>query len=120
MELIIDRSKWFRGNGSGKSKLLTEDGQMCCLGFMAIQCGIPKEKVENVQAPNTVADTKDVPNTFWQTLLGEESKWRNIENSATCYALMSVNDCENITEEEREIQLTELFGDIGVTPKFIN
>ena len=37
-KFTVDRKTWFRGQSSSDSKLLREDGQRCCIGFVAQQC----------------------------------------------------------------------------------
>lgn len=41
MKVIIDRTKWYRGQGSiGSSLLRPTDQKMCCVGFFGKACNI--------------------------------------------------------------------------------
>ena len=43
LDVVIDRTKWARGNGLGNGLLLNvENGKMCCLGFACISADIPE------------------------------------------------------------------------------
>lgn len=43
LKLVIDRTKWWRGDGPAHSALLSRSepsrGKMCCLGFLSLACG---------------------------------------------------------------------------------
>lgn len=50
LHVTIDRKRWRRGGERTASKadvaLLDENGQMCCLGFVAKACGVKLERGE--------------------------------------------------------------------------
>lgn len=57
-KLVIDRSKWFRGNGPGASRLLRPDEQRCCLGFDMSQVGgVGDDLLLHKEYPYTVIGT---------------------------------------------------------------
>lgn len=49
--VVVDRSKWLRGEGSYKSRLLRPaDGRMCCMGSAALAKGLSKDEIRDVQS----------------------------------------------------------------------
>ena len=54
-KLIIDRSKWLRGEGPSRSYLLrAEDGKMCCLGFECLLRGQKEDDILLVKMPSAI------------------------------------------------------------------
>jgi len=49
MKLTIDRSKWWRGNGSRDSALSNKAKKMCCLGFLSLACGYSEEDIRGLK-----------------------------------------------------------------------
>lgn len=53
MKLTIDRRKWWRGQGSINSTLLSttepNEGKMCCLGFLSLACGYDEKDIRNLR-----------------------------------------------------------------------
>ena len=41
----VYRNKWNRGSPTA-SHLLGNGGKMCCLGFLAEQCGVPRKAID--------------------------------------------------------------------------
>lgn len=102
MKFIVSRKKWYRGQGKAGSMLRRPDGQMCCLGHCALQCGIPEEKIQNVGAPASLCGLeKSMPD--WMSRSGEVNG----------DGAMDINDMENITEREREKRLRAFFKQHG-------
>lgn len=111
----IDRSKWYRGRGSMGSYLLNGYGQMCCLGFYALACGLPEEEIRIVEEPSSVIEDQ----SDWESFLINEYEFGGVINSMDCNRLMEVNDDEHMDDKERESIITEVFKahDIDVTFK---
>lgn len=125
-KLVIDRSKWHRGEGSQGSALLRiGDEKMCCLGFYALASGFSKEEIRGRHYPDSLErpwacailkSEADPANTcrleaFHDTPvvcteLGRKAAWHN--------------DRSDISGEEREAELTALFAENGVEVEFIN
>lgn len=111
-KLTIDRTKWLRGEGSRPSKLLRpEDGKMCCVGFYCLANGIPEAKISNEAWPGT--DWSLIPSMQWlvapyiiQSKMEQNLSW--------------LNDTQEITEDERELLIAELFAKHDVEVRFIN
>jgi hypothetical protein len=117
MKLVIDRSKWLRGEGSDDSYLLrNEDGKLCCLGFYAQACGLETEAITNVATPAQVPKYANI----W----GDGACWLFDESnvSSTCNDLMMIND-EKLpffdSEKEREEQVAAIFAKHGVQVEFV-
>lgn len=100
-ELVIDRTKWYRGKGSSYSALMTTDasilasnnfvsslnlvykpghiasvdvGKMCCLGFDMLACGVAEEYLRSAQLPSHLLHT-DVD------AFPEQESWLLTENA---------------------------------------
>lgn len=101
MKLVIDRSKWLRGEGSSKSSLLrTSDGKMCCLGFLGLACGIAPDRLKGNSNPH------DVTGRWPSWLLHHE----------VCYSLMNANDVARVDEG----RIAALFAANGVEVEFVD
>lgn len=140
MKLVIDRSKWLRGEGSEKSFLLrSTDGKMCCLGFFGLACGLTAERITDVDAPTDIPVEigvigvsarresveigisarrewmRNVPEA--EALFDGERKYNS---SVICNQLMSTNDLNvSLSDAEREQKITALFAEMGVEVVFV-
>lgn len=111
--LTIDRSKWRRGGLShnrqqtqGMTALLNDKGFMCCLGFDAIACGIPKEAILGVLEPVGVlekikadAHPRYITMKRFDYYQGEPAVWERAEAIAEA---MAHNDDDRLGDAERE------------------
>jgi hypothetical protein len=99
MKFIVDRKTWYRGKGIKDSRLLREDGKMCCIGFVGKQCGVPD------------TDLLGIGNvTVGLQGHGLFPAWvRNTLTSISIRNAYSTNDSEDLTDSEREAQLKEIF-----------
>jgi hypothetical protein len=111
--LIINRAKWRTGGdsriqtGEGSTKLLNNDGFMCCLGFRCHQMGIPKKDLLGYLSPAGLSENWVIPD------LVDSAGDTDFTTTA-----VDINDDECITQEEREKEITEHFATIGVTVEF--
>jgi hypothetical protein len=112
-EFTIDRKKWYRGKGPRQSKLLNSRGQMCCLGFYAKACGIPRD---NMYGEATPSDVDPDRMRVWDSFLIKNTP---VENSAKCYELMKINDNRYISEAQREFQIRNIFEEQNIEVKFV-
>lgn len=109
-QFTINRKKWLRGEGSEYSSLLrTEDGKMCCLGFLGLACGGTKKQIESCDSPAGTYGPK------WPSALLHPDTGLD---STTCEELMKVNDNEDLTDTERESRLKKIFKEIGIKVVF--
>lgn len=106
-KLVIDRSRWLRGEGGGESALLRQaDKKMCCLGFFGLACGVPSESMLDKGEPAAVEmDAK----SLWPPWL-----------EGSVHRLIETNDAENLTDGEREMGIAAEFAAHGVEVEFID
>lgn len=105
--LTIQRSKWRRGR-KGSTYLLDTAGWMCCLGFDALACGIPTERILLKETPLAAFPYFDpIPEhyadgrmVFRDVFDGGDSLVRN--HTDVVRAAMEHNDDSALTEPERE------------------
>ena len=116
LKVIVDRTKWLRGEGDIHSKLLTIDNKMCCLGFAAISAGISRDMITGRTSPAVVA--KFFSKEFPLKMLVYDTPIPS--NNPICKALMCANDNENILDEEREKEIIKLGKEVGIEFEFIN
>ena len=121
-KIRIKRSKWLRGDPSDhfkddqKSYITTymcdRDGRMCCLGFAANQIsGIAKKEMVELSEP---ADVYIRQSFLTNTIDGVAF------NSRLAVLAIEINDAQNITEEQRETELTKLFKKNGIELEFVD
>lgn len=147
---VIDRNIWGRGFGGSNSSLLsnkmTGDDKMCCLGIYLEQLGVPRESMRGWSTSGEWQDamkdlTAETAEHFWimpeplksnyegvrdaAVKVSEDAPWLFTNDFAEtdtelAGAMMIVNDDPNITDEEREKRLTEMFAEVGIEVEFIN
>lgn len=126
-KLVIDRQRWLRGEGGGRSMLLRpDDNKMCCLGFYCARNNLPKELIEEVTSPMELQFDRSDPPKFLTALVEMPDDGRSSYDSEICNLLMNANDAIVgqsklvFDEPDREQQIKRLFEDIGVEVEFIN
>lgn len=114
-KLVIDRTKWLRGEGSEASRLLRpSDGKMCCLGFYSLSCGLTDKDIQNIPAAPEIAEIPEVMD--WLI----EDCGNRIVHSDDAAELMDYNDTPPIRDTDREAHITEIFAKHGIEVEFIN
>jgi hypothetical protein len=110
MKLVIDRTKWLRGEGYSVSKLLrSSDHKMCCIGFLCADLGIPESELLDVAGSHSQPFSCELP--LWLAVRKDtESDLQQAYN---------IND-EIFPDAEREQRLTEIFARHDVEVEFIN
>lgn len=128
MSFQINRKRWVRGCGIevmdkyGSTSLLNENGNMCCLGFLAKKCGLKNEDIMGIDDPlglvnsyednnNILEKIKDTPYIY---LLDKDLN----EHSEIGVKLMQINDRQK-DSETREQDLADAFKTIGIQVKFV-
>lgn len=123
MEFTIDRSKWRCGGdhskqiGEGNTRLLNEEGYMCCLGQCALQVGIPKDDIFNWGEPLEILNIIE-ENPF--VILIEGAFTTRQLNTELSKRAMAINDDVELNQTEREAGLQRIFQEYGHTINFIN
>jgi hypothetical protein len=98
----VKKSKWYRGK-SYDSMLLLQNGNMCCIGFLARACKI---KPVNIRGILTLDKVKGIEKNKLA------SRFINCINDAYC-----INDSAELTDYSRIIQLRKIGERVGI--KFI-
>jgi hypothetical protein len=120
--LTIERATWRRGGGSvclsdrlGPTRLLNDKGLMCCLGFDALACGIPREHILGQFDPESLLRGKYQPPQRDEDIPVEYINTRivDFENAPAVVAAMSANDDSDISEEVREIRVRAALIQLG-------
>jgi len=116
-EFVVQRSKWLRG-GKPHTFLLDGNGHMCCLGFVAAQCGVADNALRGVGAPRDI-EVEDVYRQLQGVLIRQlATRVTDWTDSALADEAMTINDDSALTDAEREAQLTALFADHGYALRF--
>lgn len=111
---IIERSKWLRGVGPN-STLLNEDGDMCCLGQILKQCGIPDEQLESGSVPGDIELPDEV-----ESIATRSDPSYNPSDTEHSFNMMGVNDDIGLSDSLREERLHELAEKAGFSLQFID
>lgn len=116
--LIIDRTLWLRGEGSGDSYLLRErDGKMCCLGFYCVAHGLSTEDIADKSTPAYIPHlTIEDAERFGLKPLVQDVEY----DSDLCNNLTMTNDNEWLSNPNRERLIIKYFAWMGVVVEFIN
>ena len=131
-EFTIDRSKWRSGgegiykHGEGLTALRNTMGQMCCLGQIATQIGLP---IKNEGEPMQIAELHKLVgrNDCLLTTVTQAAPFEDgaedydeddYYNSKFSNELMDINDNEDMDIIEREEQIIAAAAKHHVTIKF--
>jgi hypothetical protein len=126
MKFIVDRRMWYRGQGEEQSRLLTQDGQRCCIGFVASQCGVPDEQLLDTSAIHQSIGIKDFdPKRISFKYREALPVWMSNSDTADfasslLHEAYFVNDKRTISDEDREQRLQAIFAKNGDQIEFIN
>lgn len=107
-KFTIDRKSWYRGNGPAVSKLLREDGKMCCVGFFAKACGFSDSDIngaERLEIPlaTACAEGRD---------MGDDVREQDMQG------IYGINDNITMHDSQREVLIKDKFRLIGVDVEF--
>lgn len=124
MKLVIERERWFRGQGAAISCLLNEHGQMCCLGFFGVACGYGADAILDLADPENVVRGRLNLWPDWALVerderdLDDEYIGRRAFNAPDIHDLIVANDDAMLPEPERESRIAEIFAKHGVEVEF--
>lgn len=125
MKLVIDRKRWKRGGKDGidahdPTCLLTESGQMCCLGFLARARGYKCSEIRLEGDLESLIDTSerrsiDRACEAFPTLIKPNGSANNLHSK-----LIGANDDEApaMRGKPREEKLKKLFAEAGIDVVF--
>jgi len=108
MKFEVKRSEWYRGCAIQSALFVEEakrvkdepDRKRCCLGFFANACGLSDNQICDCQGPFNIPE--DVSANF------ASPHWHKL-SSKLSGDMMTVNDDETLSDEEREERLIVLF-----------
>ncbi len=109
----IDRATWLHGEGGYKSTLLRGDGKMCCLGFLALACGVPEEQAKRTR---TLLGLIPEVRSFLPSLFAHpqmEGRHMYLTND-----LMNANDVMGLPDDVREERIADKFKEAGIKVTF--
>lgn len=132
MRFTVQRNKWrsgggistaaLAGSGRGETLLLNQHGYRCCLGFVCSQLGVADTDLKFVAGPVALAergrfDSKNLPDDLRQQVI-EQLRYRQglqtrSMTSDLTRAAVAINDNGDISRDERERKLTDLFATYG-------
>lgn len=116
-EFTIKRSEWYRGKGYLHSKLLDDCGLKCCLGFFALECGLSKEEILDIEEPaQLLSKDEDSKLIEWETFLVDELG----SNTSDCSSLMLINDSKVSSDKEKEDSIIRIFNNKGIKVSFVD
>ena len=118
LKVTIDRAKWRcggdggpNGNGAGDTQLLNDSGYMCCLGFIAREANSDLELLG-------ASEPDDLKEPIWGLSIPKPGSVR-LKNTKLTFDAIRVNDDEELSFEEREAKLLELFKDSPYELEFV-
>ncbi len=88
---------------------------MCCLGFLARQCGYKAKDITGLKAPHQLTDAYLGVDKWPRGLVNKKSHVTTV----TGYKLMDRNDCDNLSDKKREAAIRKLFKKLKVTVQFV-
>lgn len=113
-KFMVDRRTWYRGRGNENSKLLRADGQRCCIGFVAQQCGVADDSMMDI---GEVAGLKEDDQQKFPSWM-QPNRGTHEKNSV--YGAYSDNDDSMIDDATREAHLIKRFKEQGDEIEFTN
>lgn len=119
MNFKVYRGSWVRGSKRhiyGDTTLLNYEKNMCCLGQVAHELGIPLDDLEEQTDPRDVPDGKMIEAGFVVRAVMPLYAFQNSAFSGFC---ITHNDNSTITDKQREALLIEEFKKNGHTLKFV-
>jgi hypothetical protein len=106
---IIERSKWARKTknaGKGISLLINGQGNLCCLGFLSLACGIPPAVIDGKTTPTEVVKL-------------DETEGAKYPANVDWDPFINVNDDWTTTDAQKEAKLMELAKANGFEFQFV-
>lgn len=122
-ELVIDRSRWLRGQGPD-SMLLDSRGRMCCLGFACVEAGVEADRLLHAGSPEDVGSSHDLLTVPVLSRVKESDDedggvHRRVVDTALSQEAIGINDDEEMEDTAREVALAELFAREGIAVTFV-
>lgn len=113
-KFVVDRRTWYRGQGMENSKLLRADGQRCCIGFVAQQCGVADDSMVDIGGVAGLNEEEQQKFPSWM------QPDRGTDEEDSVYGAYSDNDDQGINDATREARLIKRFKEQGNEIEFTN
>lgn len=123
MNFIVEKSKWLRNIGNKLNYvavLCTEKGgRMCCLGFCAIQSGVPEDSLIRVPLPGDIYECQKYPKMryFVKKIMNLSVE---VSDSRLSFLASEINDDAKTTDDQKIAKLKSLFKKYRHTIEFVD
>ncbi|MDE1971401.1 MAG: hypothetical protein KGI50_07550 [Patescibacteria group bacterium] len=114
-QLTIKRSKWLRGEPGSSMLHRAKDRKLCSIGMYLESVGVSKSILTNAHLATEISD------------LPKEARWLikrhssgSILSSMAANDLIRANDRRDLTDQEREICISESFASQGIKITFVD
>lgn len=97
-KFYLSKHEWLRGRQERSALWLTEKEKGCCLGLLALHCGLMKEQINGIGMPVHLRRL-DIPKKY-QTVMSSTS---------LAHQAAHINDHAALTDEQRIVLLTPIF-----------
>lgn len=115
---VVDRGTWRFGgdkynSARGYTALMNEKGLRCCLGFVASQLGVSDDRLIEAGIPEELRDNCGLMGVCeLPPLTVDKYRTGSVSDTELSAKAMAIND-DDLTHQQREQQLTELFNSHG-------
>jgi hypothetical protein len=136
--IVVKRSEWYRGHSAvgctihpnnpaedvtvySALRVKLKDGAVlghCCLGFAAMQCGVPAKELENRNMPLNIP--REIRPKALDVFIGYDNFDGGFTDSDLAKEAAKLNDDSEMTDETREAELTKLFAEHGIDIHFVD
>lgn len=110
--ITVYRQRWTRGTVARNALLRDRQGYMDILGFCAAAAGVPLDELVGHSNPNEL-----LPDYQLVDLLEPETPGHQLEN-ALARNLVELNDDHDLSDADREQQMTEIMAEHGIELRF--
>ncbi len=120
-KIRINREIWYRGKGPDDSRLLTQQGEMCCMGQICEQLGVSRRRLLNKHTISQLL-TRD---QFRVILIKSNrskvpSELITLDDGRIIIDAYVINDDVVTTDAQKEAELIPLLAELGLEVKFYN
>lgn len=114
IRFTVWRDAWLRGETGS----LLIDGKRCCLGFLGQACGLGDNELSLAGTPEETRRFKAWPEPLLD--ITEDEDGASVRDSIACQDIVHINDDddEDMSDEQRESELTALFASMGIDVEF--
>ena len=115
LKVTVDRRTWYRGKTEG-SALLRPDGQKCCMGFACLAAGLSKIDISDVLTVDTIGRSYECQGAG----LDFPTSLQPFLDSSLSTHVYQDNDDDELSDDERESNLTKDGAQLGIAFTFKN